>query len=69
MLRVEVLGFWEWNILQLSPNSTPWRLRRLDTRTFGARPGPQTKVLDPPVVAVTELYELHVIIRNRLYVM
>jgi len=33
------------------PSQTPhpWRLRRLVTRAFGAQPGPQTKVLDPPV--------------------
>jgi len=28
--------------------SPPRRLQRLDTRAFGARPGTQTKVLDPP---------------------
>ena len=32
-----------------SPNSTLRRLRCLDTPAFGARPGPHTKILDPPV--------------------
>jgi len=33
-----------------SQNSPHRCLRRLDTRAFGAQPGPQTKILDPPVM-------------------